>query len=157
MTETEPRLKVSANNLMKVIGTSEERAKSVLPFIDSVLRSVQSGANSVSVQGTAGLGLTKERIRIALRLNGFNPKDNVVTKEFEKRFGPNLKQSELRNIAQIIADHANIKLDRDAKRRKNVLLKWFDEHWTQIAPFLNNVVLDDAQGNKDQSAEQQEA
>jgi hypothetical protein len=35
-----------------------------------------------------------------------------------------------------------MKLDHDAKRRKTVLIKWFEENWTAIAPFLDYIVLE---------------
>jgi hypothetical protein len=86
----------------------------------------------------------KEKARIAQRLGTFNAKDNAVWKEICARFGNNIKQPELRSIANVLASHANLKLDRDATRRKSVLIKWFDEHWAQIEPYLDYVVLEDA-------------
>lgn len=86
----------------------------------------------------------KEKERIANRLMGFNPKDNSVWREISTRFGANIKQPELLSIAQVLASSANIKLDRDAKRRKSVLIKWFEENWGQIQPYLDYVVLEDS-------------
>jgi hypothetical protein len=90
---------------------------------------------------------SKEKDRIASRLNGFNSKDNTVWKAITQRFGANIKQPELLSMAQVLASHANIKLDRDAKRRKSVLIKWFEENWTAIEPFLQFVVLEDARSS----------
>ena len=86
---------------------------------------------------------TKEKERIASRLSGFNPKDNMVWHEITQRFGASIKQPELLSIATVLAQNANIKLDRDAKRRKSVLIKWFEENWNAIHPFLDYVVLED--------------
>jgi hypothetical protein len=86
----------------------------------------------------------KEKDRIAGRLSGFNVKDNPVWKEITAKFGTNIKQPELLSIADVLARHANIKLDRDAKRRKAVLIKWFNENWTQLQPWLDFVVLEEA-------------
>lgn len=87
--------------------------------------------------------VTKEKERIAERLGTFNPKDNVVWHEITQRFGANIKQPELLSIANVLAQNAGIKLDRDAKRRKSVLIKWFEENWNAIQPFLAYVVLED--------------
>ena len=87
---------------------------------------------------------TKEKERIASRLSGFNPKDNMVWHEITQRFGASIKQPELLSIATVLAQNANIKLDRDAKRRKSVLIKWFEENWAVIKPFLDYVVLEDS-------------
>ena len=87
---------------------------------------------------------TKEKERIASRLSGFNPKDNIVWHEITQRFGASIKQPELLSIATVLAQNANVKLDRDAKRRKSVLIKWFEENWAAIHPFLDYVVLEDS-------------
>jgi hypothetical protein len=91
---------------------------------------------------------SKEKDRIANRLSGFNSKDNTVWKAITQRFGSNIKQPELLSMAQVLASHANIKLDRDAKRRKSVLIKWFEENWLSIEPYLQFVVLEDAHGQR---------
>jgi hypothetical protein len=94
------------------------------------------------------LDTSKEKERIASRLNGFNSKDTSVWKAITQRFGNNIKQPELLSMAQVLASHANIKLDRDAKRRKCVLVKWFEENWAAIEPYLPYVVLEDSQSSK---------
>jgi hypothetical protein len=101
------------------------------------------GVDLNSFVGSGNSEGNKEKERIADRLNGFNVKDNSVWRAITKRFGANLKQQELLSIAKVLASHANVKLDRDAKRRKSVLVKWFDEHWEELTPFLDYVVLED--------------
>jgi hypothetical protein len=88
----------------------------------------------------------KERDRIATRLNGFNSKDNIAWKAIAQKFGNSVKQAELLSMAQVVASQANIKLDRDAKRRKSVLIKWFEENWVAIEPFLQYLVLEEPHG-----------
>ena len=85
----------------------------------------------------------KEKDRIFQRMSGFDPKDNQAWREITARFGSNIKHPELLSIAEVLAKNANVKLDRDAKRRKTVLIKWFSENWVAISPFLNYVVLED--------------
>ncbi|KAH0785637.1 hypothetical protein GPJ56_010387 [Histomonas meleagridis] len=91
--------------------------------------------------------LNPEKKRINGRLSGFNPKESLVWKEITRRFGVNIKQPELVSIATVLANSAKIKLDRDAKRRKTVLIKWFDENYPLISPYLDYVVLQDPNGN----------
>ena len=91
---------------------------------------------------------TKEKERIATRLSGFNPKDNNVWREITQRFGASIKHPELLSIATVLAQNANVKLDRDAKRRKSVLIKWFEENWAAISPFLDYVILEDSNPQK---------
>ena len=87
----------------------------------------------------------KEKLRISSRMQGFDPKDNDVWRHITQRFGANVKQPELLSIATVVAQNANVKLDRDAKRRKSVLIKWFQENWSTISPYLDFVVLEDSQ------------
>lgn len=88
-------------------------------------------------------GLNEEKLRVAERLHGFNPKNNLVTNYLSQRFGKHIKHTELLSIANILSSNTNIKLDRDAKRRKAVLLKWFEEHWVFLCPYINFIVLED--------------
>lgn len=89
----------------------------------------------------------EEKDRIKGRLTGFDTKNNIAWHEITTRFGNNVKQQELLSIANILSQNAGIKLDRDAKRRKSVLIKWFNENWNYLAPFLQFVVLEDTFGH----------
>ena len=100
------------------------------------------GDLTAQAQGLSEMA-TREKNRIAQRLQGFNPKDNQAWYQITQKFGTNIKQPELLSIAQVCSSSAGIKLDRDAKRRKSVLIKWFEENWAHIQPFLNYVVLED--------------
>lgn len=84
-----------------------------------------------------------EKLRVFTRLKGFKAKDSMAWSEITRRYGSELKHGELLSIAEVVASNANVQLDRDAKRRKSVLIKWFEENWTRISPFLNYVVLED--------------
>ena len=74
---------------------------------------------------------------------GVSPKESPIWKEITRRFGVNVKHAELVSIASVLANSANIRLDREAKRRKTVLVKWFEENFSAIQPFLDYVVLED--------------
>ena len=82
-----------------------------------------------------------EKKRISARMSNFQPKECKAWKEITQKFGNNIKQQELLSIANVLSSSAKLKLDRDAKRRKTVLIKWFDENWEAIKPFLPYVVL----------------
>jgi len=88
-----------------------------------------------------------ERQRVEKRLNGFEVRGCRAWNAIVDSFGPSLSQNELLSIAQIISYHASLKLDREAKRRKEVLIKWFDENFATIQPYFQKIVLRDADGN----------
>ena len=146
------RLRTAANELLKSIGNSELTVSIVKPHIESLISQVQNyikdHANGYEVckdceeSRMQPQRILDERQRIALRMKGFNQKENSTWFELTRRFGSNVKRSELTSIAQVLADATNIILDRDAKRRKSVLLKWFDEHWLKLRPLLDYIVLD---------------
>lgn len=54
-------------------------------------------------------------------------------------FPGGIGKHELIMIALLISDHIGIQLDRDARRRRNVLLAWYWEHWSEIFPYLKYV------------------
>ena len=89
-----------------------------------------------------------ERKRVDDRLRGFSLKDSIAWKAICERFGSDLNQTELLSMAEVIGHELHIKIDREAKRRKEVLIKWFDENFLIIKPILNIMVLEDANGNK---------
>ena len=85
----------------------------------------------------------KERERVKKRVDGFEWRDSEVWITLTAKFGPRLNHEELTSIAELIAGHADLKIDRDAKRRKVVLLKWFEEHWSIVRSLLPVIVLED--------------
>jgi hypothetical protein len=86
----------------------------------------------------------REKQRVKARLEGFDSKSSPVWVTITERFGPDVTHTELITLAIILAQKAGIVLDRDAKRRKQVLVKWFEEHWTEILPFVHLIALEDA-------------
>lgn len=88
-----------------------------------------------------------EKVRVERRLNGFNYKQSEAWKLICAYISPNLGQKELLGIAQVISRHTKLKLDRQAKRSKEVLIKWFQENLEIIRPYLIRITLEDEHGN----------
>ena len=61
--------------------------------------------------------------------------------ELTKRFGDHIHQEELKGIAELLSKTLNVKLDRAARRRKKVLVKWFFENWDELYPYLDYVAM----------------
>lgn len=89
-----------------------------------------------------------ERKRVDARLNGFIYKESAAWRVITERYGDNLNQNELLSLAEVIAAQLNLKVDREAKRRKEVLIKWYDEHLEKIKSLLPLIVLEDKEGNR---------
>jgi hypothetical protein len=86
--------------------------------------------------------ISSEIERIQRRVDGFAWKESVIWTYLCWRFGPKLNQDELVSIGKLVAGTLGIELDRDARRRKCVMMKWFEEHWIEIEPLLWNITLE---------------
>jgi hypothetical protein len=86
---------------------------------------------------------SEEHARVQRRVSGFDWRLSYAWAHLSYNFGPKLSQNELVSIAELMAGMLQIKVDRDARRRKPVMIKWFEENWRQIRPLLANVILDD--------------
>lgn len=82
--------------------------------------------------------ITPEKYRISKRVENWIPENSSVWKNLQALFGERVQFRILLDLAQLISEDQTIQLDRDAKRRKVVLVKWFEEHWDQISPIINN-------------------
>lgn len=88
-----------------------------------------------------------EHYRNELRLRDFNEKDSSAYAKLCELFGPKPSQQELLSLAQVVSANLNILLDREAMRRKKVLIKWYDENFSKIESFLiENVLIVDKDG-----------
>ena len=78
-----------------------------------------------------------EKERIRHKLTGFDPNLSPAWIAIRTQFGPDVKQISLCEIAKYLAKKRQILLDRDSKRRKSILLKWFHDHWNVIEPCMS--------------------
>ena len=86
----------------------------------------------------------KEKELNRIRLLGwsleYSPANNYLTARFPK-FNKNI----LEDLAKVVSIQLQIPLDREAQRNKTICIKWFDEHFSLIKPFLESClcVLDE--------------
>jgi len=68
------------------------------------------------------------------------------------RFGMTISHMELLSLAKVVAHYTNIELVREAKRRKELLIKWFDDNLERVWPFIEEKIriedLDDRNANQ---------
>ena len=86
-----------------------------------------------------------ERIKITEKTQGFDWKSTAAAEYFEKKGWNNLQKIELGGIIEIVVrgmSHVRpIKVDREVRRRKSVMLAWFDRNFEEIRPYLDNITL----------------
>ena len=83
-----------------------------------------------------------ERNKLTDRLSNFDYSRSPAWKIIKKKGWDNLNQRELLSIASILAEKCNITLDREAKRRKAILIKWFDENLSLLLPAIEFIRLE---------------
>jgi hypothetical protein len=85
--------------------------------------------------------IANEHLRVQSRVEGFDWRLSHAWRYLAFVYGEKVTQGELVSIADLLARSIGIRLDRDARRRKVVMIKWFEEHWAIILPFLRVVAL----------------
>lgn len=72
-----------------------------------------------------------------------------------EKFGLDIRVFELQAIASTICKKIQqrgiqLKMTRDAKRKKSELYRWFDQHWEQVGPMVEKVVFVQSDGDDEE-------
>lgn len=87
----------------------------------------------------------KKKVQQILR--GFDQDRSEAVSYLKQKYG-DLKQYEILQIAEYCTSKIKIlALDRESKRRKEVLLKWFDENFSILKPVLDDIVVENEEHN----------
>ncbi|KAK8895033.1 hypothetical protein M9Y10_023475 [Tritrichomonas musculus] len=82
------------------------------------------------------------------KLNDFEPTSCKAWTKLTSRFGPKISQEELLSLAEVVSHQLEIELYREYKRRKNMLIKWFDENLDLVWPYIEkHIIITDIHGN----------
>ena len=87
--------------------------------------------------------LSAEKERVQKKLNNFDPKSSPAWEYISKKFGAEVKQQCLCEMAKYLALKNELNLDRDSKRRKSVLIKWFHDNWNIIKDDIKKITIKD--------------
>jgi hypothetical protein len=104
--------------------------------LDRFVRELRQEEIGCSVQ------TTQERYKIDQRIANFAYEKSTAWEEIRKRSWDRLTQAELLSIAQLLGNKLGVQIDREAKRRKRVLVKWFEEHLGDLRPLFDRINLD---------------
>ena len=79
---------------------------------------------------------------------GFDVQKCRAWAKLTERFGPRISQEELLSLALVVSNELGMDLSREYKRRKELLIKWFDERLDRVWGFVENrLVISDRQGH----------
>ena len=82
-----------------------------------------------------------EKFVVETKLKNFDLASSRAWAKLTARFGPKITQEELLSLAQICSIHTQIDLHREFKRRKKMLIIWFEEHFETVWPFIENSLI----------------
>lgn len=97
-------------------------------------------APEITVSGVNKKG--KERLIVERQVDGFDPENTIAWKTIQLKFSTGIRHPELLSIAYILEKIGHLpKITRTCRRSYVVLIKWFNENWTEIEPLLNRIQL----------------
>jgi hypothetical protein len=85
--------------------------------------------------------LRQEHLEIRDRVCGFQVTQSPAFRAFQDRQLTNRKFPEILSICEVLAEQANVTMDRESKRRKQLLFRWLDANWDRLAPCLDCMTL----------------
>jgi hypothetical protein len=77
-----------------------------------------------------------DRDKANQRLGSFDWRKSQELEELYRRCGCEMNHNDLLVVAKVAADRAGLVVDRDAKRRKSVLVRWFHDNWHELLPHI---------------------
>jgi hypothetical protein len=86
--------------------------------------------------------LQRERQCLQTRLKGFHKLTSPSYQAFQERGLSDRRFPEIVSIIEVLADYANLPMDRECKRRKSVLFGWADRQWHILEPLLPLISLE---------------
>lgn len=130
------RLEKAMTNILKLTKSSCGNIQEINSHLKRLIQNLEMKQEDLITQTEF------ERNKLTDRLSNFDFVRSRAWKVIKQKGWDTLNQKELLSIASILASKCNISLDREAKRRKPILVKWFDENFDIIAPIFNCIQLE---------------
>jgi hypothetical protein len=73
-------------------------------------------------------------------MRDFAPFESEAWALLTSLYGSRISKPELESLGQVVARELQIDLVREYRRRKETMIKWFQNHITILRPFLQNDV-----------------
>jgi hypothetical protein len=121
--------------LLRLIKTKPSLEKDITEALDDVGRHLSGQAFGASE------ALQQEHREIMDRVRGFDMAKSPAFQAFKQRQITGRKFPEIVSICELLAEQANVPMDRESKRRKPLLFRWLDANWDRIEPALQTVTL----------------
>lgn len=106
-----------------------------------IWKRVEQLKNCLELQRNINDAAERERCHVQRR-NNFDEKKCRAYKQLEDLGLLKRNHSALLSIAQVIAAHHKLNIDRESKRRKKLLIKWYDDNFDVVFPALAELELE---------------
>jgi hypothetical protein len=147
MGSVDPRLSESTAHLSRLVTAHSELSDKIRSELVSLIKCLRGACTAATEYQQ------QERKNLKEILTGFKMNTSAPFIYFTDRGWANLTVPELVSIAELFANEAGIPIDRESKRRKEVLFKWFSDNWDQCEPVANDLVLEWARDQNEQGQE----
>ena len=124
---------MSLNFIQQTLGAQKNVCQGLSPPMMSIVQVPKYQAPQPSL----------EKQKLAIKLGGFDYKSSEAWRKIVELYGTDIKRTTLCDIAKYIAEKKGLKMDRDSKRRKDVLLKWYNDNWSVVYGILEKVKVKD--------------
>jgi hypothetical protein len=130
MARVDPRFTQASRHLAELLASGaapQARLESQLQLLLDNLDGARGGATASQAH---------ERVEIQSRLTDFTPQRSPALAVIAGRGFDKLTFAELRSMGEVMAHHAGIEIDRQAKRRRSVFMKWLHDNWETLEPHF---------------------
>jgi hypothetical protein len=89
---------------------------------------------------TMNLQVEYERQFVEKNRQGFDPHTCRAWVLLTKKYGPTIPHNNLLSLANVVSIHMKLPLLRESKRRKDMLIRWFDDNIDCVWPFIETKI-----------------
>jgi hypothetical protein len=93
------------------------------------------------IGGVPNRSKMSEREIADLRQGDFCAQESRALTLLRQKYPIDLSRRSLYSLATVMSTLANVRLERDFARRKELLIKWFDDNYEAIEPFFQFIEL----------------
>jgi hypothetical protein len=130
------RFELAHQRLEEIATESPDIRRSMRNQLQNLLNNLHSRTSA------APATLFQEREIIRDRTTNFDMENSRPWRYLTNRGWNGISLDELIGLAKLMAHHTRVPIDREAKRRKPVLVKWMEDNWDALLPVADRLSID---------------
>jgi hypothetical protein len=136
MAITDPRFLQAQSQIMQITDGNRNLTSQVQKTLTRLVECLMQSSTGASTETIA------EREMPSQRLQNFRIETSAPYHYFRQRHWTGLTVRQIASIAELFAHVAQLPIDREVKRRKNVLFQWLDQHWDVCLPMAEDATVE---------------